>query len=150
MWWTLAQIAPVGSDDPRPPMRHWTDGLREGFLHSDVLAIGQMIALLALVGAIVAGLWLWKRHRQNDLLNSPLVLFHEMAQQLGLDLKAQWLLTRIARRESLPTPLTLLLSTQTLAHHAGRYAQALPARRREQVLSQVRTIQSVMFGQPPP
>ena len=91
-------------------------------------------------------LWLWKRARQRHLRSKPLRTFHCFASSMHLNLADQWLLFRIAHRQALPTPLTLMLSYTTLHHYAHRYAQAIHPARQMAVLAHVATISQRLFG----
>lgn len=91
-------------------------------------------------------LWLWKRARQQHLRSKPLRTFRCFASSMHLSLADQWLLFRIARRQALPTPLTLMLSDTTLHHYAHRYIQAIHPARRMAVLTHVTTISQQLFG----
>lgn len=97
--------------------------------------------LLLLVAA-----WGWQRHQRRHLRSDPMLVFHQMATAAGLSLKQQWLLATIARRQSLPTPLTLMLSGATLKHYAQRYAESVGPRRRKTTTAGVAVITRVLFG----
>ena len=108
-------------------------------------------ALLVSLGLLLLVVAIWGRrwHRQRHLRSAPLLVFHQLAGQMGLSLKQQWLLVRIAHQQSLPTPLTLMLSGATLAHHAGRYAESASAHRRESLTAKVDAIAAVLFDKAP-
>lgn len=100
--------------------------------------IGLCILMLAI--------WGWRRSRQSHLRSAPMAVFHRMANHLNLDLQQQWLLVRIARQQALPTPLTLMLSDATLAHHAGEYARQAPPRKQRDLSARVAAISRTLFG----
>ena len=108
-------------------------------------------AILVCVGLLLllAAAWGWQRHKQRHLRSEPMITFHQVAAKMGLSLKQQWLLVRIARSEALPTPLTLMLSSATLTHHADRFAKSAGTVRHPSVADDVASIARVLFGKSP-
>ena len=98
---------------------------------------------------LLASIWGWRWHQRRHLRSEPMIVFHQLAGQMGLSLRQQWLLVRIAHRQALPTPLTLMLSSATLRHHAGRFAQALAPSRRPALQAKVDVIARLLFDQVP-
>ena len=98
------------------------------------------------LGAVFLLLGGWRSYQTRKLRSAPLYTFHQLATGLGVRLGEQWLLARIARREHLPTPLTLLVSSGTLRHHAGRYVERVSSRRRVRVMAEVGHIERMVFG----
>ena len=98
------------------------------------------------VALVVLGLWLWKRSQSRDLRTAPILTFRRVAAALGLGLSDQLMLIRIARHEALPSPLTLVLSPATLAHHASHYTERLSPPLRPHVLARVASISTALFG----
>jgi len=109
-------------------------------------------ALLVFAGLLLllAAAWGWQRHKQRHLRSEPMLTFHQIAATMGLSLKQQWLLVRIARSEELPTPLTLMLSSATLSHHARRFAESTGPRRHPTTGNEVVSIARVLFGKSVP
>jgi hypothetical protein len=99
------------------------------------------------VALILLGLWLWQRSRSRHLRTAPILTFRRVAAALGLGLSDQLMLIRIARHEVLPSPLTLVLSPATLAHHATHYTEHLSAPQRPDVLSRVANLSKALFGE---
>jgi hypothetical protein len=106
----------------------------------------MLLILACVLAAVASGLWLWERHKHRHLRSTPLRTFHHAAQTVGLGLSDQWLLARIARSERLISPLTLLLSSATLDHHARRYLDTLSPRRRGRFQARIDQIGGMLFG----
>lgn len=144
----LAQAAPSpnAADPPdrwellRQSMDHWN-----GSTHS--LPTSWFVGAVALLLAALAAASIWKHSHEWLRRFAPLLMFHQVAADLGLGPADEWLLVRIARRQTLPSPLTLLLSRQTLRHHALRYAERCSAVRRDRVLGRVGAISQTLFGE---
>ena len=93
------------------------------------------IGLLLIVVALISAFRFWKSRHDNP---HPLLVFHRLAKTAQLTLREQWLLYRIARRQALPSPITLLVSPRTLRLHANAYARGLnenAAKRCDQVVA---------------
>ena len=132
-----------------PEPQNW-EIVRQVFRHEDVsspIDIMQgvlIIAGLVMVIILIAAIMRMIHHRR--FASKPVQVFHRLADELGLALADQWLLIRISHRLTLPTPLTLLLSTATLRYHAERYAQTLSPRGRAKVMARVSAIDASLFG----
>ena len=116
---------------------NWSDGTTMP-IQWIVLAAGML-----LVSFSVISLYRW--WKSGQIWSSPLVIFYRLASDVGLDMSDQWLLWCIARREDLPSPLTLLMSPATLAHHARRYAEHVSPRRSRLVLDHAGAIGRKLF-----
>jgi hypothetical protein len=131
------------------PLHHWDEFQRiwqdrSGQVYLPFLPV--LLAVVAVIAAVLAALWLWERRRQQELRSHPLAVFHQIAREMGLSLKDQWLLTRIARAADLPTPLTLLLSADTLVHHSSQYGRDLSKRRLTLFNNRVDRIRVILAG----
>ncbi len=117
------------------------------FSSGDLASPWSLLVATAIVAAIIGALWLfgWLRKRHPHL--TPLRIYLSVAGALGLTLTDQWLLLRIARRQRLPSPITLLLSSGTLQFHASKFADHLSLARRRRVLRRVDHIRRTLFGQ---
>lgn len=115
---------------------HWNDLL---------VPLTWAAATAAVAGGVLGAVALSRWLRTRGQGPQPLGVFRTVARAAGLSLAEQWLLVRVARAEALPSPLTLLLSRQTLRVHATRYAAALPASRRLGVLTRVRHLRGRVF-----
>ncbi len=117
---------------------------RAEWLDSPVTQLGFiLLGALAMVGVVKMALTAGKRLAKRA---EPLTLFNQMAAELGLDWDARWLLFRIARRQKLSTPLTLLLSGGTLQHHADQFQSRLAASKAERYSYRVRAIRLHLFA----
>lgn len=105
-------------------------------------------ALVLLVGAFVLALGLhWLGERGSRVtLPRPGWTFLRVAVRLRIGPWDQWLLSKIAEAERLPTPLTLLVSASTLRHHGRRYLKKLPAVEREWAARRVVRMERRIFG----
>ena len=89
--------------------------------------------MLGLVVLAVGVLLVWlvvERVRRRYPRVTPLMIFYDLGDELGLSLGDRWLLFRVAHSQRLETPLTLVLSPGTLEHYGERYAQTRWASRR--------------------
>ncbi len=119
-WLTLAQANPPPAQ--RPDRDEYLRQMSDHFSGSGLFnATSALIAIGLLL--TVAGLWVaWRRRQTRERRSHPAAVFKTIANQLGLGAVDRWRLRRIAKAESLPTPLTLLLSPATLTHHTRAYA----------------------------
>lgn len=124
------------------------DSVREAFRNSGdfTQAFRWVIVTITLITLMLVGIWLQRFIQQRRLMSRPIRIFHTLANELKVPLADQWLLVRIANQQSLPTPLTLLLSPETLRHHANHYAQALPPAQRDLTMARVEKLRQKVFG----
>ena len=110
--------------------------------HWLMIAVGAMLLLLS---ALSIARW-WKHRNQHA---RPLRVFLTASGMAGLSHADRWLLLLIARRQSLESPLTLLLSPGTFDYHIKAY---LGSRRwrREAVRRRAQAIRESLFGDLPP
>ncbi len=106
----------------------------------------SIVALLMFAGSIK----LYKLYRSHKLTSGPYVIFHRLAHANGLSIAQEWLLIRLARRQNLPSALTLILSGDTLAHHARAVAADTPPRRGRVMLKHVNRVHQILFNKPMP
>ena len=147
MLW-LAQAVSTGGDQPLAPWERTAHLLfKDAFENIDQAfpTYGVVLALSGLL-VILLALWGYKRARERRMAAGPTLIFHRIANTVGLTLKDQWLLLRISRQQLLPTPITLMLSGSTLEHHARDFIDHLPSRRRETVRTQIKQIALKIFG----
>ncbi len=141
-------LAQAGPERPLAPWERTAQALfKDAFDNIDQAfpTYGVVLALSGLL-VILLALWGYKRARQRRMAAGPTIVFHRIANTVGLSLHDQWLLLRISRQQLLPTPITLMLSGSTLEHHARDYIDHLPSRRRETVRTQVKKIGLKIFG----
>jgi len=112
---------------------------------SETFPVTAAVLICAGLLLLLTAAWGWQRYKQRHLRSEPMLTFHQMATAMGLSLKQQWLLVRIARRQMLPTPLTLMLSSATLGHHAQQFADLTPPRHREAINNDVNAITRLLF-----
>jgi len=144
----LAEAAQSGGDRPLAQWERTAQMMfKDAFKNIDHAfpTTGFILSLTGLLIVLLA-LWGFKRARQHQHAAGPVVVFHRIANNVGLTLYDQWLLLRISRQQLLPTPITLMLSGTTLDHHARAYIDRLPSRRRETVRTQVKKIALKIFG----
>lgn len=144
---TLAQAAPP----PAPVDERWTrmSEMLEHFDSSGALNTWWIALVLVGVLLLIFGLWLGQRRRRGEVHAAPIATFRKVAGALGLPLSDQVLLIRLAHQENLPSPITLLLSPATLAHHASHHAAQLNGRRGRALLDRTEAISQVLFGGTP-
>ena len=113
-----------------------------------LMSIWSFFGAALLLGTVIAGLWAWRRYRAGSIKSTPMMIFHQLARGLGISATDEWLLIRISHHESLPTPLTLLLSPTTFEHHTHAYLNTLPDKRRSRVATQVTGLKRFLFDEP--
>ena len=104
-----------------------------------LVAIAVVLVILLIVKLV-------ERMRNKDRKDGPLLVFHQVAKQLGVDISTQWLLIRVAQQQNLPTPLTLLICGSTFVHHSKAYVKSLPAHRQKLLLAQLSKTHQRLFG----
>lgn len=121
-----------GPRDPLPSLPSRTEIFEQWKLESGPLFSPAPILVAAgVLLVVIAAMRIVQLRRRHQLRQGVMSIFHHVATQAGLDLQTQWLLVRIARHQSLPSPLTLLVCDATLQHHGRAFLQTLsPARRR--------------------
>ncbi len=105
---------------------------------------------MLVVASVVLGLllarqgWLaWGRWRVKL---APLRAYRDVARQARLGWADQWWLWRLARRQQLASPLTLLVCDATLAHHAQQVAQRLHGGEQRRWQWRSEQIRQALFG----
>jgi len=129
----------------RPPRDEVFRQLAEHWDGQAVLPLPWVLIALALLLLLLSGLSVAHWWRRRDSRPAPWRVFRRVTDELGLEWSQRWLLWRIARRQELPTPLTLLISPGTLTHHAEAYAAACGARRAEAVRDRVQRLCVTLF-----
>jgi len=112
----------------------------DGLIATNLLMVA-VGALMLLISGLSISRW-WK-HRGE--YSNPLLVFIRIAGVVGLSYRDQWLLWRIARRTSLASPLSLLLSPGTFESHAKAYLQHLPGWRLTGTRQRAKAIRSTLF-----
>ncbi len=153
-------IAPVAVRVDQAPSAHQAEGggqqrlrrhIRDHFDSSSQLPPHSLYAAVSVLLAVLGGLWLWRWHKTRHERPRPFATFNHAADQMGLSLSDQWLLTRIARQQKLPTPLTLMLAAGTLQHHGEQYIQTVkPTGRRKSIATRIAAIHWLLFGSDKP
>lgn len=114
--------------------------------HSDPLMspIWAVVAMSVIVFVmLVLRMVKWRRSKNRQ--DGPLLVFHQIAKQLDLDITTQWLLIRVAQQQNLPTPLTLLICDSTFSHHAKAYVKSMPSHRQQTILGQLSRVHQHLF-----
>ena len=118
-WMTM--LTPlIAVSEPKEPQR-WAS--RAQYLFQDTFRSGGRslpmtslvlvgLGLLLLFGAIAG----WRWHQRRHTRSAPLGVFHRLAAQMGLTLKEEWLLVKIARLGMIPHP--------EAGHHAKGFSIA--------------------------
>ena len=151
--WPSIAVTSVGAAAPADPQRierQMQELFKDAFTTMDQTFPVTSAVLVALgLVLLLASIWGWRWHQRRHLRSEPIRVFHQVASQVGMSLKQQWLLVRIARQQHLPTPLTLMLSGKTLEHHAQAYLQAASDRRRDALKGQIHAVVALLFDQSP-
>ena len=114
-----------------------------------LFSVWTLVVLLLLLGAGVGGWWLHRRWKMRDLHAQSMLIYREVASEFGLKLRDQWLLFRVARHATLPTPLTLFMSVDTYQHHVDRFLAAAGPKR-QQFRDRLLTVRRQLFGRVEP
>ena len=142
---TLAQAQPTVPAVNKPSLEEIQKHLSsDGLIPTHWLLIAAGAVLLLLSGLSIANWW---KHRGEH--SHPLLVFSTTAQLVGLSYRHQWMLLRIARNQSLASPLTLMLSADTFDHHAKAYLQSRLSWRQQPVRRQLNTIRDTLFNRLP-
>ena len=111
------------------------------------ISVFWALAILGLVLVLISSIALIQWYRTRNQRPQPLRLFRQIASSIGLNISDQLLLWQIARKCQLPSPLTLLLSDNTLQYYAESYAHSLPGDRNKRILARIRTIRQYLFAE---
>lgn len=115
-----------------------------GLLTTNWLLIAAGAILLLLSALSIANWW---KHRGDHA--HPLLVFSGTAEVVGLTYRQRWTLLKIARNQSLTSPLTLMLSPTTYDHHAKGYLESRMNWRRESTRRQLNDIRIALFSDLP-
>lgn len=110
-----------------------------------VISVRGFCVLVAVISLFITAAWLRRWHKQRQTQPSPALIFRRIADHLGLSLREQWLLKRIAHYEALISPLTLIVAAGTFDHHTGRYAQSLTSVYRTEFERQIAPLRRKLF-----
>lgn len=102
-------------------------------------------AVLLLLSCISIARW-WKHRDQHS---HPLLVFFGTARLAGLGITDRWVLVRIARQQSLSSPLTLMLSPATFDHHVKAFLASCPGWQRERTQRRAHTIRQTLYSDHP-
>lgn len=111
-----------------------------------MLPVSWAVAAFVVLAVLIMVLVGVRIYRNRHLGSAPLLTYHHLADRMGLSLRHQWLLVRLARRASLQTPITLLLAPGVLRHHLATWTNppGRPVRRRLQ--RRLDTVGQCLFG----
>ena len=104
-----------------------------------MIAGGLLIMIFAAIG-----LWKWWRYRHQR--TRPLHIYLKAARKAGLNWKQISLLSKIAKYTGISTPLSLMVSSDTLVFHAKVYAEARNIRRINRFYKDVDDIAGILFS----
>lgn len=141
----LAQAEPTPAPSPRSRLSEIAREFSEGSnipIEVFYWMFGVLLALLALRYAVIG----YRRLRRRT---GPIVLYHAIGRDLGINASDRWWLFGIARRAGLASPLTLLMSAATLDHHVERELESAPARRRRQTRNRSERLRAKLFEDAP-
>jgi hypothetical protein len=113
---------------------------------SDTVLTRTLGLVLTVVAVLLLIRWLVERTRVLRRQMTPVRPFLRVAEDISLDWTSRWWLMRVARHNGLRSPLTLLMSRQTMRHHVRRYADRFPADRAERIMGQLQRVERRVFG----
>lgn len=147
MTFIFAQVDPAKAPPPSP--RTQLREISENFADPSTIPpevlywmFGVLVGFLLLRWAIAA----YRRLRQRT---GPVVLYHAIGRELGIDASDRWMLYGIARRAGLGNPLTLLMSATTLDHYAEREIESVPARKGRVIRRRIEAVRTRLFEDAP-
>lgn len=117
--------------------------IREGH---DMFNVGPIVTIIVGLIVMAAALWLYRWARRQNARAVKLNFFNEIADTIGLRAGDRALLIDIARYEGLRTPVTLMVCSSTLSHHAESYSRNLSRRRCRAVSTRVESMQTKLFA----
>lgn len=136
-----------GPREPGPYISNTNDilrGLSENF-NKPLMNTSSFLMLFGILLLVLALYWLHRWRNTHEDRGEPVVVFHEVARQFGIDLRTQWLLVRVARHSGLSNPLTLILCDRTLRHHAQGYLRTLAGRAQQQAAQRLLALEKDLF-----
>ena len=137
-----------GGGQPEVDSRFPLVAIRDHFSSKSMIPVEWIIVGAGLVFLIVAGLAIYHLWTHRHERSAPLLVFNRVAVGQSLTLTDRWFLWRIATQQALPTPLTLLLSPQTLVYHGRAFATSRAPWRRAAILRHVAAIRRVLADGP--
>jgi len=141
----LTQVTPPEPVLPRPTIESIQENLSsDGLIPTHWLLIAAGMVLLLLSALSIANWW---KHRGENA--HPLLVFSNTAQIVGLSYRQRWALLKVARNQSLASPLTLMLCATTFDHHVRGYLESCLSLRRESARRQLQDIRVALFSDPP-
>ena len=142
---TLAQLAAKTPPPPLDPRHEHFMEIRDSFLNDRWGHTGLVFFLIAfLIGLLV--LVLYRRYQGRAHRSKPMLTYHSIAEQVGIEWRDEVLLARIARARGLPSPLTLMVSRGTLLHHTEQYAATLSPRAASRTKRRTEALARLIFG----
>ena len=108
----------AAADAPASPQTARLQEISRHFSSGGSIAPHWLFIAGGLLLLIMAGVSLRTWYRNRHLHSSPLSVFNQVAAACQLSNRDRLLLWWIARRQNLPSPLTLMASPTTLRHHA--------------------------------
>ncbi len=106
------------------------------------VVLGILVGLIVLLLALMLGRYLITMYIQS----APLRLYLRVARAIGLDFSSRWWLWRVARQQGLVSPMALLMSVQTLEHHAQNYIDQISAAEARYSQSRLFVLKQQVFG----
>jgi len=139
---TLAQT--FATTDPK----QFRSNLREvqnHFSGETMIPIEWILLAMGIVLIAISGFGISRWWQARHLRPSPLLAYYQVGTNLGLTMQHLWICYRIARSARLPTPLTLLMSPNTLHQYAQKYVDHMTPLRASLIYRQVNQIAAIVF-----
>ncbi|MCE9592096.1 MAG: hypothetical protein K8S99_16440 [Planctomycetes bacterium] len=137
-------ILAAASTPPMDERQARLEQVTRGFRHQPWGATEMIfVAILVLIVLMAYVLYRWQRERRQR--STPMLTFHYAAEQMGLEMRDELLLARIARVQELPSPLTLMLSRGTLRHHTARYLKTLSPGQAARINRRIEGVERLLF-----
>ncbi|MCC7147025.1 MAG: hypothetical protein IT443_11320 [Phycisphaeraceae bacterium] len=128
-----------------PRSERWQQIWQDRPLTTTVFDPTWVILGIGAIGLILLLVQLVRLFRIRHLHPLPIWTFIRLATSWGIRFADQWLLIRLATRERLPSPLTLVISPTTFRHHALHACQTEPQNQRNRFLLRIQLAQQRIF-----
>lgn len=124
----------------------WAEQVIQNFGDGWLLPPGWVFVAVAGVVALLFGLWGWQRRNRRATDPDAMDVYGDIARRIRLPHADRRLLAKVAMQQKLPSPITLLLSSTTLAHHGRYYVESLPAWRQPAVRARLSSVRRYLFA----
>lgn len=120
--------------------------IRKGWQSGATIDPKPVLIAVGVLAAVLGAVWFRKTNKLRRQRNRPIRIFSDIVADFGLTSPDRRLLTRIARQQQLPSPLTLILSPATFDHHVQRHCATLGISSQSRFTQRLQRIRQALFG----